>query len=185
MLCFSSCDLWTSLTSWIWSPFLHSLKAWKYFLLHGHNCFWMCTTSGTYWKWDSNLPGQWHLEQHPGVQGWVTDFQHLWNKSLELCVPTYKKSNDFLGGKKKSILFINIQHTHSESQNIMNARGWLTASARLHTRWDWQNICCRYEGCANKAAKLLPLWRKPGCPSAGTLLNAGIHLRGRQTSSLG
>lgn len=121
MLYFSSCDLCTSLTSRIWSPFLPFLKARKYFLLHGHNCFWMCTTSGTYWKWDSNLPGQRHLEQHSGVQGWVTDFQHHWNKTLELYVSTYK-NNYFTG--EKHIIGKHTAHSFWKSESRMQGDRW-------------------------------------------------------------
>lgn len=74
MLCFCSCDLCTSLAPGIRDPLLPSLKSWKRLSFPGHNPVWMYPSSCPDWEWDSHLHGQWDLEQHSSVQGWVTHF---------------------------------------------------------------------------------------------------------------
>lgn len=92
MLCFCSGGLCSSLASGIFGPLLPSPTCWKCLSFPGHNPVWMCPSSRPDWEWDSHLHGQWHLEQHSSVQGWVTSI-HTKKYSWELHVQNKMKHN--------------------------------------------------------------------------------------------
>lgn len=152
MLCFCSCDLCTSLAPGIRDPLLPSLKSWKRLSFPGHNPVWMCPSSRPDWDWDSHLHGQWDLEQHSSVQGWVTHF-YPHQKNIPEIIHTKLNEQHYLNFFFTTVT-ANTQHNYSAVEFCNHSGSWFKEIANpWHATWDWQNICCRCKGYVNK-----PCW---------------------------